>query len=206
MVVTEGSKGVFNRNLTFFFHKPSMPEINLMFEAKSGWLWFVDISSRKIINEPRNLAAHLTRVAPPRPAPGTSKKKMVFRGEEMWKLSFLQVSIQKFLSDWITWASNVAFSHCTASAFYSSTDPKQWGQKRGLKNKAPKSCSCLFARIHRGMCSTREDSHVHPSPKGSVPVLSIWQKARPGLAMGVSWYINHQGIKLSTQKKMRFKL
>ena len=52
-----------------------MPEINLMFEAKSGWLWFVDISSRKIINEPRNLAAHLTRVAPPRPAPGTSKKK-----------------------------------------------------------------------------------------------------------------------------------
>ena len=110
------------------------------------------------------------------------KKKMVFRGEEMWKLSFLQVSIQKFLSDWITWASNVAFSHCTASAFYSSTDPKQWGQKRGLKNKAPKACSCLFARIHRGMSSTREDSHIHH------PALSMWQKARPGLAMGVSWY------------------
>ena len=158
-----------------------MPEINLMFEAKSGWLWFVDISSRKIINEPRNLAAHLTRVAPPRPAPGTSKKKDgLSRRRNVETLFFAG-----FDPEIPEWLNHLSLECCFFPLHRKRVLLFNWSKTMGTearsKEQAPKSCSCLFARIHRGMCSTREDSHVHHHQRGQSLFWAFGRKrGRPG--------------------------
>ena len=177
-----------------------MPEINLMFEAKSGWLWFVDISSRKIINEPRNLAAHLTRVAPPRPAPGTSKKKDgLSRRRNVETLFFAG-----FDPEIPEWLNHLSLECCFFPLHRKRVLLFNWSKTMGTEARSKEQGpQIMFMSVRKDppwdVFNTR--GFARPSsPKGSVPVLSIWQKARqawPWEFPGTST----PGIKLSTQKK-----